>query len=53
MRRWTFEAIDRVDNWFHRFVNYLEGIEDRLRCRIVFEAVTRPMKHHYRELAKR
>jgi hypothetical protein len=51
MRKWVFSIIDRIDARFHRFMAYLEEIEIRLHCRIVYSSITRPMKETYRQLA--
>jgi hypothetical protein len=53
MRKWVFRVIDRADARFHRFIMYLEEIESRLQCRIVYANISRPMKETYRDLAGR
>jgi len=53
VRKWVFEIMDRADTRFREFERYLEAIETRLRCRIVYARISQPMRNYYRELTGR
>ena len=53
IRKWVFHVMDYAESRFHRYVDYLEDIETRLQCRIVYAKITKPMKQNYRALSGR